>query len=202
MPPELKRFFTYWSLTFAVLIFYTFAMLVAGLDVWDQIIQNVRKRRGQLRGKGPGLDPNPLKGKTVAGTLGMGPGQQPDEKRQWVLDRANEIATKLKLNVEILVLEDNKEHPFVHITDGKDLKTYRVDKTWVAEARAGSTEREQQVKDLLERYMASDFLNMQDLRPKRTTELAREAAAKPSPAQRSVPASQGTPSTESQEPQE
>lgn len=201
MPLELKRFFTYWSLTFAVLVFYTFAMLVAGLDVWDQIKENVRKRRGQLKGKGPGLDPNPLKGRTIAGTLGMGPGQQPDEKRQWVLDRATEVAQKLKLRVKILVLEDNKEHPFVHITDGKDLKTYRVDKTWVAEARAGNKEREQQVQDLLERYMASDFLNMQDLRPKRTTELAREAASK-SPAQRPAPASEGTPSTESPEPQE
>ncbi len=206
MSPELKRFFTYWSLTFAVLIFYTFAMLVAGLDVWDHIKENVRKRRGQLKGTGPGLDPNPLKGRTIAGTLGMGPGQQPDEKRQWVLDRATEVAQKLKLSVKILVLEDNKEHPFVHITDGKDLKTYRVDKTWVAEARAGNKEREQQVQDLLERYMASDFLERQELRPKRTTELAREAAAKPAaaprPAQTAQPATtESEPATEPQEPQ-
>lgn len=202
MPEELKRFFTYWSLTFAVLVFYSLAALVAGLDIWDQIKENVRKRRGQLKPKGPLLDPNPLKARTIAGTLGMGPGQQPDEKRQWVLDRATEVAKKLKLKVEILVLEDNKEHPFVHITDGKALRTYRVDKTWVAEARAGNAEREQQIRDLLERYMASDFLGMHEVRPKRTTELAREAAAKPAPAARPAQAqpSADQPAAEPSEP--
>jgi len=49
-----------------------------------------------------------------------------------------------------------------------------VDKTWVAEARSGNTQREQQITDLLERYLASDFLGRADLRPKQTTELARE----------------------------
>lgn len=201
MPPELKRFFTYWALTFAVLIFYTFAALVAGLDIWEHIMDNVRKRRAQLKPKGPLLDPNPLKGKNVAATIGMGPGQQPNEKRQWVLDRATEVAKQLKLNVGILALEDNKEHPLVQITDGKSLKAYRVDKTWVAEARAGNTQREGQIKDLLERYMASDFLGIEDVRPKRTTELAREAAAKPSVAGRAAQPTQETPATETQEPQ-
>lgn len=182
MSPELKQFFRYWALTFAVLFFYAFAMLVAGLDVWDQIMENVRKRRGQLKPKGPALDPNPLKGKTIAATIGMGPGQQPNEKRQWVLDRATDVARKLKLDVRILVLEDNKEHPFVQMTDGKQLKTYRVDKTLVAEARAGNKAREDQIKELLERYLAADFLGMEEVRPKRTTELAREAASKAAPA--------------------
>lgn len=202
MPLELKRFFTYWSLTFAVLIFYTLAALVAGLDIWEHIMDNVRKRRAQLKPTGPLLDPNPLKGKNVAGTIGMGPGQRPNEKRQWVLDRATEVAKQLKLNVGILVLEDNKEHPLVQITDGKALKTYRVDKTWVAEARAGNAERERQIKDLLERYMASDFLGIEDVRPKRTTELAREAAAKPPAAARPAQPAEETPATESQEAQE
>jgi hypothetical protein len=202
MPPELKRFFTYWSLTFAVLMFYTFAALVAGLDIWGQIMENVRKRRPQLKPKGPLLDPNPLRGKNIAATIGMGPGQQPNEKRQWVLERATEVARQLKLNVRILVLEDNKEHPFVQITDGQALKTYRVDKTWLAEARAGNAERERQIKDLLERYMASDFLGIEDVRPKRTTELAREAAAKPSAAARPAQPAQETPATEPQETQE
>ncbi|MGH2437922.1 MAG: hypothetical protein ACRDFA_13150 [bacterium] len=201
MPPELKRFFTYWSLTFAVLIFYTLAALVAGLDIWEKIMDNVRKRRAQLKPKGPLLDPNPLKGMNIAATIGMGPGQQPNEKRQWVLDRATEVAKRLKLNVGILVLEDNKEHPLVQITDAKSLKAYRVDKTWVAEARAGNVEREGQIKDLLERYLASDFLGIEDVRPKRTTELAREAAAKPSPAARPAQAAQETPATESQDPE-
>ena len=202
MPLELKRFFTYWSLTFAVLIFYTLAALVAGLDIWEHIMDNVRKRRAQLKPTGPLLDPNPLKGKNVAGTIGMGPGQRPNEKRQWVLDRATEVAKHLKLNVGILVLEDNKEHPLVQITDGKALKAYRVDKTWVAEARAGNAERERQIKDLLERYMASDFLGIEDVRPKRTTELAREAAAKPPAAARPAQPAQEIPATETQEAQE
>ncbi len=188
MPPELKDFFRYWSLTFAVVFFYLFAFSVAGLDVWDQVMDLVRKRRSQLVPKGPTLDPNPLKGKTVAQTLGMGPGQQPDEKRRWVLDRATEVAHKLGLQVHTVVLEDSMGHPFVHFHDGKQLKTYRVDKTWVAEARAGNTQREQQIRDLLERYLASDFLGRQELRPKKTTELAREAASKPGSSRPADPA--------------
>lgn len=186
MPLEMKDFFRYWSLTFAVLFFFVFAFVVAGLDIWNDIMEMVRKRRSELVPKGPGLDPNPLKDKTVAGTLGMGPGQMPDEKRQWVLDRATEAAKKLGLSLRIVVLEDSMKHPFVHFTDGKQLKTYRVDKTWVAEARAGNLKREQQVRELLERYLAADFLGRQELRPKRTTELAREAAAKPARAEQTT----------------
>ena len=106
MPPELKAFFRYWSLTFAVLFFFVFASIVAGLDIWEQVMEMVRKRRSQLVPGGPALDPNPLRGKTVAETLGMGPGQQPDEKRQWVLDLATEVSKKLGLTVRIVVLED------------------------------------------------------------------------------------------------
>lgn len=198
MSPELKRFFTYWSLTFAVMAFYTLAMVVAGFDIWDKIMDNVRKRRGHLPPKVPAMDTNPLAGKTIAQTLGMGPGQQPNEKRQWVLDRATAVAKKLTLKVRILVLEDSKEHPLVQITDGKQLKSYRVDKTWVAEARAGDRTREDEITDLLERYMASDYLGRQDVRPKRTTELAREAsrkaAAAPTAARPAAPAApQGEP---------
>ncbi len=188
MPPELKPFFIYWSLTFAVLFFYIFAFIVAGLDIWAQIMDLVRKRRSQLVPAGPALDPNPLKGKTVAETLGPGPGQQPDEKRQWVLDRATEAATKLGLAVRIVVLEDSMKHPLVHFHDGSQLHSYRVDRTWVAEARAGNAQRAQQIRDLLERYLASDFLGRHELRPKKTTELAREAASKPAPARPAGPA--------------
>lgn len=182
MSPELKAFFRYWSLTFAVFFIYLFSMVVAGIDIWRQLMETVKKRRGQLK-MAPTLDPNPLKDKTVAETLGMGPGQQPDEKRQYVLNLATEAAKKLGLgHIRILVLEDSMSHPFVHFHDGKQLRTYRVDKTLVAEARAGKKEREQQIRDLLERYLASDFLGRHDLRPTRTTELAREAASKSAPA--------------------
>jgi len=107
---------------------------------------------------------------------------------------ATAIAQKLNLSVRILVLEDSKNHPFIHFHDGRQLKTYRVDKTWVAEARAGNAEREAQIRDLIERYLAADFLGMQEMRPKRTTELAREAASK-----QSTQSAQSTPSTQSKE---
>lgn len=178
MPEVLGKFLAYWSLTFAVLFFYLFASMVAGLDVWDQIKEIVKKRRSQIKSAGMPTDPNPLAGQTIAATIGMGPGQQPDAARRWILDLATGVARKLNLNVKILVLEDSKNHPFVHFHDGKQLKTYRVEKTWVAEARAGNAEREAQIRDLIERYLAADFLGMKDLRPKRTTELAREAASK------------------------
>ncbi len=181
MPDALSAFLKYWSLTLAVFFFYLFASMVAGLDVWNQIRDNVKKRRAQIKGEGVPADPNPLRGQTVAATIGAGPGQLPDATRQWILDVAAGVAKKLNLSVKILVLEDSKNHPFVHFHDGKQLKTYRVDKTWVAEARAGSAGREAQIRELIERYLAADFLGMQDMRPKRTTELAREAASKAAP---------------------
>src|SRR4030065_2814680 len=87
MPPALAKFFTYWSLTFAVFLIYMFSMFVAGLDVWESIMESVRKRRKEMAPV-PAYDLNPMAGKTIAGTLGIGPGQQPDAKRQWVLGRA------------------------------------------------------------------------------------------------------------------
>ena len=177
MPAPLAKFFTYWSLTFAVLFIYLFAMLVAGLDVWGDLMDRVRKRRAEKPGAS-GLVPNPLVGKSVSSTLGIGPGQVPDAKGRWVLDRAQAAVTKLGAKVTVVVLEDSKEHPLVHFHDGARLKSYRVDKTWVAEARAGNVERARQIEDLLERYLASDFLGRHEGRPTRTTELAREATAK------------------------
>ncbi|HLE76801.1 MAG TPA: hypothetical protein VJA65_00170 [bacterium] len=194
MPEVVQKFLAYWSLTIAVVFFFLFAFVVAGFDVWAQIRENVRKRRGQIRAAGRPADLNPLAGQTVAGTIGMGPGQRPDATRQWILDVATAIAQKLNLSVRILVLEDSKNHPFIHFHDGRQLKTYRVDKTWVAEARAGNAEREAQIRDLIERYLAADFLGMQEMRPKRTTELAREAASK-----QSTQSAQSTPSTQSKE---
>lgn len=189
MPEWMARFFTYWSLTFAVFFIYLFAMVVAGLDIWDDLMERVRKRRAELPGvRGP--LPHPLGGKTVASTLGIGPGQVPDARRAWVRDRAQAAADRVGARVSIVVLEDSKEHPLVHFHDGKQLKSYRVDKTWVAEARAGNAERAREIEDLLSRYLASDFLGRHDQRPPRTTELAREAASKapPAPARGSEPA--------------
>ncbi len=183
MPPELRQFLRYWSLTFAVLFIYLFSMAVAGLDVFDHVMDIVKKRRPQLKAQNPIPDPNPLQGKTIADTLGAGPGQRPDAKRQWLLDVVTEVARALQLaQLRIIVLEDSKEHPLVHFNDGKQLRSYRIDKTWVAEARAGKATRVQQIRDLVERYLAADFLGQEARRPPRTTELAREAASKASTA--------------------
>jgi hypothetical protein len=183
----MARFFTYWSLTFAVFIIYVFAMVVAGLDVWSDLMDRVRKRRADLPGaRGP--VPNPLLGKSVASTIGIGPGQAPDAKRAWVRDRAQAAADRAGVKVSVLVLEDSKEHPLVHFHDGAQVRSYRVDKTWVSEARGGNAERARQIEELLERYLASDFLGRHDQRPRRTTELAREATAKAPAAKAQEPA--------------
>ncbi len=182
MPPELSQFLRYWSLTLAVLFIFTFTLFVAGLDVFDQVMDTVQKRRPQLKAKGPLPDPNPLAGKTIAQTLRQGPGQRPDAKRQWLLDLVSDVARGLDLTtLSIIVLEDSKEHPLVHFNDGTQLRSYRIDKTWVAEARAGNTARVQQIRDFVARYLAADFLGQQDRRPPRTTELAKEAASKAPP---------------------
>jgi len=183
MSPELSQFLRYWSLTFAVFLFFLYATLVAGLDVFDHLMETVQKRRPQLKAQGPLPDPNPLTGRTIAQTLGRGPGQRPDAKRQWLVDLMRQVANESGLGtLEIVVLEDSKEHPLVHFNDGKTLRSYRVDKTWVAEARAGNASRVDQIRDLISRYLAADFLGQQDRRPPRTTELAREAASKATPA--------------------
>src|SRR2546426_10365240 len=51
MPPELKAFFRYWSLTFAVLFFFVFASIVAGLGILGQGTGVVRQSPPPL---GPG----------------------------------------------------------------------------------------------------------------------------------------------------
>ncbi len=183
MPPELSQFLRYWSLTIGVFFIYVFALFVAGLDVFAQVMDTVQKRRPQLKAKGPLPDPNPLAGKTIAQTLGQGPGQQPDAKRQWLLDLVTDVARGLGLTaVRIIVLEDSKEHPLVQFSDGTQLRSYRVDKTWVAEGRAGNASRVSQIRDFIARYLAADYLGQQERRPPRTTELAKEAASKASPA--------------------
>src|SRR2546430_12446305 len=59
MPPELKAFFRYWSLTFAVLFFFVFASIVAGVAILGKAMEMVRKRRRQLVPSGPELEPHP-----------------------------------------------------------------------------------------------------------------------------------------------
>ena len=59
MPEVVQKFLAYWSLTIAVVFFFLFAFVVAGFDVWAQIRENVRKRRGQIRAAGRPAPPLP-----------------------------------------------------------------------------------------------------------------------------------------------
>ncbi len=175
---DLKPLLRYWSLTFAVFVFYFFAMLVAAMDVFDELAEAARKRRAAA--KGPVLDPNPLAGKNVAATLLPGPGQRLDAKREWVANLANALVTRLgaEQRIRTVVLEDSKGHPLVHFSDGKRVETYRVDRTLVEAGMAGDTAKVEEVKELLARHVSADFLGMESIRPPRTTELARETVPK------------------------
>src|SRR5437870_12509859 len=72
MPPELKAFFRYWSLTFAVLFVFVFASIVARLAIRDQVMEVLRDRRRHLVPGGLALGPTPPRGKSAAETLGRG----------------------------------------------------------------------------------------------------------------------------------
>ena len=177
---DLSGFLRYWSLTLAVFVFYVFAVIVASFDIAGEVREAIRKKRASPRG--PALDPNPLRGQTVAETMLSGPGQQPDAKREWVRRMATEIAERLNARVQVLALEDSKGHPLVHFNDGKRVHTYRIDRTLVESAMAGEAAKIAQVSDFLTRHLVADFLGLEETRPPQTTELAREAASKPAPA--------------------
>ncbi len=191
---DLNAFLRYWSLTFAVFVFYLFASLVAGMDIANELAEAARKKRASA--KGSGLDPNPLAGKSVAQTLLPGPGQRLDAKREWVASLAKEIVARLgaEQRMKIVVLEDSKGHPLVHFSDGKRMETYRVERALVEGAMAGDTAKVDEAKEMLTRHLSADFLGMESVRPPRTTELARETAPKTgaplTPATPATPAAQ------------
>lgn len=177
---DLKPFLRYWSLTLAVFTFYFFAVVIALLDALDGLREAARKKRAAA--KPTPLDPNPLAGRTVAQTVFPGPGQRLDPKREWVAGMAGDIVRRLMPSVKVLVLEDSKGHPLVQFGNGTRLESYRVDRTVVEAGMAGDTARASEVKELLTRHLMADFMGREVERPPRTTELAREAGAKPSPA--------------------
>ncbi len=189
MPEFIKPFLRYWSLTLAVFIIYFFAFLAAVVDIVVDLQEQVRKKRAAAPPvAGPLLDPNPLKGKTLAQTF-QSPGQRLDAKRQWVSDHVATVLNDLGISARALVLEDSKGYPFIQVSDGRRLATYRVNKEAVAAGRAGDTGKIEEIRDYLLRHLAADFLGQEEMRPPRTTELAREAAAKPAPARPPAPAS-------------
>jgi hypothetical protein len=113
----------------------------------------------------------------VAETVMRGPGQKLDAKREWVLRMATDIVKKVNPTppVQTLVLEDSKGHPMVHFSNGTRLETYRVDRNVLEAAMKGEVTKIIEVADMLTRHLTADFLGREDVRPPRTTELAREA---------------------------
>jgi hypothetical protein len=181
---DLGGFLRYWALTFAVFLFYLFSLVVVSLDVFENLRETARKRRAS---RAPiALDPNPLAGKTVAGTVFPGPGQRIEGRREWVARTAEEIVRKVNPRppVQTVVLEDSKGHPLVHFSNGTRLESYRFDRDQVDAAMAGDAAKIAQLVDRLTRHLTADFLGTEDVRPPRTTELAREAAPKAVPAER------------------
>jgi hypothetical protein len=182
---DLSGFLRYWSLTLAVFIIYAFMFLAALVDFAIEVNEQIAKRRAAAAGKRPAPVP-PMPGKTVASTIDS-PGQALEGKRRWVYEHvALPVVRDLGLHVKVLVLEDSKHHPFVQLSDGQRLVSYRVNREAVEQAMAGEPARIEEIKTFLRRQLAADFLGREEERPPRVTELQREAAAKPAPAARAV----------------
>jgi hypothetical protein len=190
---DFGAFLRYWALTFAVFVFYIFAFVVASLDSLASASEAAKKRRATRTPSA--LDPNPLAGRSVAATILPGPGQVPEGKREWVARVADELVRRLRPSppVSVVVLEDSKGHPLVHFSDGRRLESYRLDRDIVTAAMAGDQARLNEVAAILQRHLTADFLGREDVRPPRTTELAREAAAKTPAARPAAAAQPGAP---------
>ncbi len=180
-----SKFLTYWSLTFAVLAIWIFSVAVAMADVKDELLAKIQKQWA-ARAKARMRPVDPLAGRSAAETLTP---RALDEKESWVLHLVSQIAIALKLGVRILVLQDSMGHYLVHFVQGKRLVSYRVDKTWVADAMAGKADQRERIYTAVEQYLRAEFLG-QKLAPK----AAVSPAAKPAAAPPGAPASaQGTP---------
>jgi hypothetical protein len=169
---NVSKFLTYWSLTFAIIFIWAFSVAVAMADVKDDLLARIRKQVGRAR-----LRPvNPLAGRSVAETLAP---TAMDEKERWVFHLVSALAISLRLQVGILVLQDSMGHYLVHFTQGKRLTTYRVDKTWVADAMGGKADQRERINAAVEQYLRQEFLG-QPIPPKATP--AKPAAAQGAPA--------------------
>jgi hypothetical protein len=154
----LSKFLTYWSLTFAILVIWGFSVAVAFADVKDEALSAIRKKLGRAR-----LRPiDPLAGRAVSETLAT---TVMDEKERWVFHVVSEISIPLKLNVRIMVVQDSMAHYLVHFAQGKRLLSYRVDKTWVADAMAGKAEARERIHTAVDQYLRQEFLG-QKIPPK------------------------------------
>jgi hypothetical protein len=149
-----SKFLTYWSLAFAVFFLWIMSILVALADVKDEVLDRFRKQ-GAARGKARLRPANPLAGLSVAETLSS-PART--EAQEWVFGEVSRIAQSLHLAVKVVVLQDSMDHFLVHFAQGSRLVTYRVDKAWVADARAGKIDQRDRIRRAVEQYLRVEFL--------------------------------------------
>jgi len=170
----LSKFLTYWSLLFAILTIWGFSVLVALADVKDDLVAQFRKR-WSAGAKNRLAAADPLAGRSIAETLTSRP---MTELQAWVLQQVTPVVDRLGLQARTLVLEDSQGHFVLYVTQGKRLVTYRVDKAWVADARAGKTDQLDRIRRAVEQYLRQEFLG-ESPAPKAAP--APAAAAPPSP---------------------
>jgi hypothetical protein len=184
-------FWNYWSLTFAVFLIFVFAFVVAAMDIREEIAEALRKAQTK-RGKAKPKFTDPLAGRSVAATLDPGANRTLPPHLQWVYDQVVPIARKLGIEARILVYEDSKSHPLIHVNDGKRLISYRLDKTLAQEARAGDTDKLTEARRRIEAFLRLEWSG-DETAMRRTTELAKEAARGPAKAEGRQPAAQIAP---------
>ncbi|MCS7234731.1 MAG: hypothetical protein RMM30_01955 [Armatimonadota bacterium] len=183
-------FWTYWALTFAVFLIYAASFLVAALDVREEIAEQLKKAE-QRRARAKPRFEDPLAGRSVAATLDPGANRQLPTFLQWVYDEVKPIAERLGIQARILVYQDSKGHPLVHVTDGQRLVSYRLDRTLAEEAQAGNTQSLGEARRRVEAFLRLEWLG-DATAMQRTTELAKEARAKGEAAGEEAPAAAPT----------
>lgn len=186
MPQALSKFLTYWSLTFAILVIWIFSIAVAFADVKDEFLGKLQKQWA-ARAKAGNRPRDPLAGRAVGETL-----QPPamTETQAWVFDLVSQIATSLKLDVKIIVLQDSMEHYLVHFTRGPRLVSYRVDKAWVADARAGKADQQERIRTAVAQYLRQEFLG-EKMAPKPAAAAPARTPATAAPGQKPAATSPG-----------
>lgn len=174
----MSKFLTYWSLAFAIFYIWIVTIAVALADVKDEMLDKIQKQ-WVARGKARLRPTNPLAGSSVAETL-----TQParTEAQEWVFREVSGVATSLGLAAKIVVLQDSMDHFLVHFAQGPRLVTYRVDKAWVADARAGKADQVERIRRAVEQYLRVEFLGEKPAPP---------PAAPPAPAARAAGAPEG-----------
>ncbi len=169
-------FWTYWALTFAVFLIYAASFLVAAWDVREELAEQLKKAE-QRRARSKPRFEDPLAGRSVAATLDPGANRQLPAFLQWVYDEVKPIAERLGIQARILVYQDSKGHPLVHVTDGQRLVSYRLDRALAEEAQGGSAQALAEARRRVEAFLRLEWLG-DTTAMQRTTELAKEAKAK------------------------